>query len=68
MFLLMCESKGKRLVINSSYHTNILFIISLFFFSIMYSSWFVTSYSGPSFTMLMWSLMIWVFICFDALV
>ncbi len=48
-FLLLCGSKGKRLVINSSYHTYISFILSPLPYSIIYPSWFVTSYSRPSF-------------------
>jgi hypothetical protein len=51
----MCMSKGRHLVISSSYHTNISFIISPFSYNTMHSSWLVTSYSCPPFTMLMWS-------------
>ncbi len=54
--MFMCESKGKCLVINSSYHINILFIIGpLFFYNTTYPSWLATCYSCPPFTMSMWS-------------
>jgi hypothetical protein len=49
MFLLMCEFRGMHLVINSSYHTCVSFILSPFPYNITYSSWFATSYNGPSF-------------------
>jgi hypothetical protein len=52
---LMCRSKGMHLVINSFYHISISFIMNSFFYSTMYSSWIVTSYSCPLFTMLVWS-------------
>jgi len=54
-FLVMCESKGKCLVINSSYHICISFILNPLPYNIMHSSWFTTSYGGLSFTMSMWS-------------
>jgi hypothetical protein len=53
MSLLMCGSKGKRLVISSSYHTCISFIFSSFF-SNAYLSWLATSYNCPFFIMLVW--------------
>jgi hypothetical protein len=55
MFLLMCGSKGRRLIISSSYHTIILFIISPFSYNIMHPSWLATSYSYPPFMVLVWS-------------
>jgi hypothetical protein len=51
----MCKSKGKRLVINLFYHTNISFIISPFSYNIMYPSWLATSYNYAPFMMSMWS-------------
>jgi len=51
---LMCGCKGKRLVINSSYHTYISFILNPLSYNITYSFWLVTFYSYPSFTMSMW--------------
>jgi hypothetical protein len=53
--LFMCRSRGKRLVINSSYHTNISFIIGPFSYNITYWSWFATSFSCPPFMVSMWS-------------
>ncbi len=53
--LIMCGSKGRHLVISLSYHTNISFIVSPHFYSIMHLSWLATSYSCSFFTMLMWS-------------
>jgi hypothetical protein len=50
----MCGSRDKRLVINLSYHINILFILSPFSYSITYLFWLATSYSCPSFIMLVW--------------
>jgi hypothetical protein len=44
MFFLMCKSKGRRLVINSSYHTCISSIFNPFPYNITYSSYLVTSY------------------------
>jgi len=55
MFPLMCESKSKCLVINSSYHMCILFIFSPFLFNTTYLSWLTTSYGCPSFRMSVWS-------------
>ncbi len=54
-YLFMCRSKRKRLVISSSYHTCISFILNPVFYSITYPSWFATSYNCPSFMLLMWS-------------
>lgn len=42
MFLVMCESKSRHLVISLSYHDNISFIISPFSYNIIYMSWLVT--------------------------
>jgi hypothetical protein len=53
--LLMCESKGRHLVISSSYHTNISFIISPLSYNTTYLSRLATSYSCTPFTMSMWS-------------
>ncbi len=52
--MFMCESKGRHLVINSSYHTYILFILSPLSYNTTYSSWSVTFYNYPYFTMLVW--------------
>jgi hypothetical protein len=49
---LMYRSKGRCLVISSFYHTNISFIINSFFYNTMYSSWIITSYNCPLFTVL----------------
>ncbi len=54
-FMLMCGFKGMHLVINSSYHTCILFILNSLFYNITYRSWLATSYSCESFTVSMWS-------------
>jgi hypothetical protein len=54
-FLFMCKSKGMRLVINLSYHTNISFIIDPPFYNITYSFCLATSYSCPPFMVLLWS-------------
>jgi hypothetical protein len=51
-FSLMCRSRGKRLVINSSYHINISSIINSRSYNITYTSWLATSFSYPPFTML----------------
>jgi hypothetical protein len=51
IFLFMYGSKGKCLVINSSYHTYISFIINPFPSNTAYPSWLATSYNCPSFTM-----------------
>ncbi len=48
-------TKGRCLVISLFYHTNISFIINSLSYNIMYSSWIITSYSCPLFTVLMWS-------------
>jgi hypothetical protein len=58
MFLFMCGSKGRHLVISSSYHTYILFIFRPFFYSITYLPWLITSYSS-SFMVLVWSYHWW---------
>jgi hypothetical protein len=52
---LMCGSKGRHLVISSSYHTYISFILSPLSYNIMYSFWLAISYNHPFFTVLMWS-------------
>jgi len=54
MYLFICKSKGKHLVINSSYHTCILFIFNPLPY-ITYLSWFATSYGCPSIMVSMWS-------------
>jgi hypothetical protein len=43
--LCLCGSRGKRLVINSSYHTCILFIFNPLLYNMTYSSWLATSYN-----------------------
>jgi len=69
MSLFMCGFKGRHLVINSSYHTCILFVLYPFPYNTMYLSWLVTSYNCPSFTVSMWSYIANLRpICFDALV
>jgi hypothetical protein len=59
MFPLMCGSRGRCLVINLSYHMCISFIFSPFFNNITYLSWLATSYSCPSFIVLIWSYHWW---------
>jgi len=59
MSLLLCMCKGRHVVIDSSYHICISFIFSPFPYNTTYSSWLATSYSSPSFTMLMWSYHWW---------
>ncbi len=56
---LMCELEGKCLVINLFYHTNILFIINLLSYNIMYASWLATSFNYPPFTVSIWSYHWW---------
>jgi hypothetical protein len=51
----MYRSRSSCLVISLSYHTCISFILSWLLYNTMYLSWLATSYSCPSFTMLMWS-------------
>ncbi len=58
-FPFMCMSKGRRFIINLFYHICISFIPSLLLYNTMYLSWLATSYSCPSFTMLMWSYHWW---------
>jgi hypothetical protein len=58
-FLLVCRFKGMCLVINSSYHTCILFILNPFPYSTTYMYWLATSYDCLSFTMLVWSYHWW---------
>jgi hypothetical protein len=40
-----CRSRGKHLIISSSYHTWILFVLSPFPYNTIYSFWLATSYS-----------------------
>jgi hypothetical protein len=54
-FSLMCGSRGKCLVINSSYHTNTSFIISPLFYNTTYLFWLATSYNCTPFMVSMWS-------------
>jgi hypothetical protein len=49
-----CESKGRHLVISSSYDTYILFILNLFSYNITYLYWLATSYNSPFFMLSMW--------------
>jgi hypothetical protein len=58
-YLLMYKSRGRHLVINLSYHTNISFSINSLSYNIMYLSWFNTSHNFPSFIMLVWSYFWW---------
>ncbi len=51
--------KGRCLVINSSYHTCILFIFNPFLYNTTYMYWLATSYDCSSFTMLVWSYHWW---------
>jgi len=55
MFLFMCRLRSRCLVINLSYHICISFILSSFFYNILYPFWLATSHSCPSFTVLVWS-------------
>ncbi len=55
MYLLIYGSKGKHLVISSSYHTCILFIFNSFPYNITYMSRLATSYGCPFITVSMWS-------------
>ncbi len=59
MFPFMCTFKGKSFVISLSYHTYISFILSPLPSNITYPSWLATSYSCPSFIVLMWSYHWW---------
>jgi hypothetical protein len=52
MFPFICRSRGKCLVISSCYHTYISFIFSPLLYNITYMFWFATSYSCPSFMVL----------------
>jgi hypothetical protein len=52
---LMCGSRDKRLVINSSYHTHIPFIIGPLSYCTTYLFWLATSYNYAPFTVLVWS-------------
>jgi hypothetical protein len=54
-FMLTCRSRGKRLVISSSYHTCILSILNPLSYSITYPSWLATSYGCPFVMASMWS-------------
>jgi hypothetical protein len=58
-FLLMCGFKGGCLVINSSYHTCILFIPNPFPYNITYMYQLATSYDCLSLTVLVWSYHWW---------
>jgi len=58
-FPFMCGSKGMCLVISSSYHASILFIINPFSYNTTYPSWLATSHSCPPFIMSMWSYHWW---------
>jgi hypothetical protein len=51
----MCRSRGKCLIINSSYHICILSIFSWLHYNITYLSWFATSYGYPFVMVSMWS-------------
>ncbi len=51
----MCRSKGRRLVINSFYHTYNSFILGPLPYNTMYSSWITTSNNCPFFMVLVWS-------------
>jgi hypothetical protein len=50
----MCGSKGRRLVISSSYHTYISFILDPFSHNTTYLYWLATSYNCPYFMVWMW--------------
>ncbi len=54
-FSFMCGFKGKCLVISSSYHTNISFVIGPLSYNITYLSWLATSYNCALFMVLVWS-------------
>jgi hypothetical protein len=55
MFLLMCKSKDRHSIINSSYHTYISYIFNPLLYITTYLSWLSTSYGCPSFAVLVWS-------------
>jgi hypothetical protein len=59
MSLLMCGFKGRRLVINLSYHTHISFIFIPLPYNIMHLSWLATFYNCPFFVVLVWSYYWW---------
>jgi hypothetical protein len=59
MFLVMCRFKGMCLMISSSYDICILFIFGPLFYNTMFLSWLATSYSCPSFMVLVWSYHWW---------
>jgi hypothetical protein len=56
---LMCGSRGRRLVINLSYHTYISFIFIPFPYNTTHLVGLATFYNCPSFMMLMWSYHWW---------
>jgi hypothetical protein len=58
-FSFICRSKVRCLVISSSYHTCISFILSPLSYNITYLFGFVTSYICPSFMLLVWSYHLW---------
>jgi hypothetical protein len=55
MSLLMCESRGKRLVISSSYHTCILSTFNPLPYNTTYLSCLATSYGCPFVMVSVWS-------------
>jgi hypothetical protein len=59
MFPFMCGCKGRRLVINSFYHTYILFIFIPLPYNTTHPSWLATSYNCPFFTVLVSSYHWW---------
>jgi hypothetical protein len=45
MFAILYRSNCGHLVINSSYHTYVLFVLGSFFYNITYLPWLATSYN-----------------------
>jgi hypothetical protein len=56
----LCKSCNMGIVINSSYHSFISFVLCLFSYNIWYSFQYITSYNYASFTMLTWSYHRWI--------
>ncbi len=59
MSSLLCKSYNMNMVISSSYHSFISFVLRPFFYNISYSFRYTTSYNCASFTMSMWSYHQW---------
>jgi hypothetical protein len=57
--LQLCKFNYECSVINSSYHTYILFVFNSLPYNVMYLPWLVISYSCTCFTLLMWTYHWW---------